>query len=359
MTIPSQALQRPCLLNAILAIAARHKSRIGNYDPHAYETYVRRCLSLYSPPLSEQEGDELLALTGILRLFEGLEVSLATFDPGSPLSAYEDMAWSRSSHYSTSEVSQLLIRCGLRQDIHTAFFRQEAVTSLLDSVVLDRTLGPANDFMWADRMLVHLGEILRFCFGAADSSPLKWTQLMEYSQQWWESRPESFAPLYYKDPEPETLFPDVWLTSDCHGKYISQKYSRYSSHACPVAAIQHYHLGMIMLKVYNPRVPRLGPSRKEWLLALEKETKYHVCQVCGIALSNPRVVPALLTACHAIATCKYFRPLFWTELIVDRRRKFQREMGAGSASSDSHKGASRARVADKYFADTAQGCLGI
>lgn len=218
MTIPSQALQRPCLLNAILGLAARHLSRTSDYDPHAYEFYVRRCLSLYAPPLNAHEGDELLAITGILRLFEGLEVSLATFDPSSPLSAYEDMGWSRSSHYSTSEVSQLLIRSGLRQDIHTSFFRQEAVTSLLDSIVLDRTLGPANDFMWADRMLVHLGDILRFCFGAVDSSPLRWTQLMEYSQQWWERRPGSFAPLYYKDPDPAKLFPEIWLTSDCHGK---------------------------------------------------------------------------------------------------------------------------------------------
>lgn len=217
MTIPTQSIQSPCLLNAILGISARHLSRISDYDPKAYEGYVRRCLASYEPPLSEQEGDELLALTGILRLFEGLEVSLTSFDPHSPLSSFEDMAWSRSAHFSNSAFSQLLIRSGLRQDIHTSFFRQEAVTSLLDSVILDKTLGPADDFMWADRMLVHLGDILRFCFGAADSSPLSWNQLMDYSTQWWESRPHSFAPLYYKDAESGKLFPQIWMSSDCQG----------------------------------------------------------------------------------------------------------------------------------------------
>jgi hypothetical protein len=217
MDIPSIAMRNPCLLNGVLAIAARQLSIVSDYDPDAYETYIRRCLSLYTAPVIQQESDELLALTGILRLFEGMDVNLLTFDPASPLATVEDCAWLRATHWSTGDVSQTLIRSGLRQDIHTSFNRQEAIMSLLDSLLVDKSISPATDYIWQDRMLVHLGEILRFCFGESDRSILTWNQLFDYSCQWWEHRPTSFSPVYYKDAEGESIFPEIWLANECHG----------------------------------------------------------------------------------------------------------------------------------------------
>jgi hypothetical protein len=215
--IPTICMRNPCILNAVLGLAARQLSVTDGYDSQAYETYVRRCLALYIPPVGEHEADDLLALTNLLRLFDGLDVQLSDFDPASPLATVEDVAWTRSAHWSTSELSQTLIRSGLRQDIHTSFNRQEAVMSLLDALIVDKTMTPANDWVWQDRMLVHLGEILRFCFGASDRSVPTWNQLTDYSSQWWNNRPASFTPVYYQDPDGDNVFPEIWLANECHG----------------------------------------------------------------------------------------------------------------------------------------------
>jgi hypothetical protein len=110
-----------------------------------------------------------------------------------------------------------------------------------------------------------------------------------------------------------------------------------------VAAVQHYHLGMIMLKVYNPSKPQLGPALRKSREVLEKEMKYHICQISGIALSNPRVSPALLTACKAISTCMFACNIYiyiylfrYKDIALTfnntRWRQFQRKKGAGTTT---------------------------
>ena len=65
------------LLNAVLAVSARHLSVIGTYDPMASDLYHQRCLEYLIPALSESGvnmNEDILVATVILRLraeFEG------------------------------------------------------------------------------------------------------------------------------------------------------------------------------------------------------------------------------------------------------------------------------------------------
>jgi hypothetical protein len=102
--------------------------------------------------------------------------------------------------------------------------------------------------------------------------------------------------------------------------------------ALPVTAVQHFDLSKILLKVYDPRIPRLGPSH--WAATrrievrstlqyvsrsplrlyipfrnpqanptIQAEVNTVVKRICGVATFNRRAPPAMNTACMAIAMC--------------------------------------------------------
>ena len=62
-------------------------------------------------------------------------------------------------------------------------------------------------------------------------------------------------------------------------------------------------LASILLTVYNPRLPRLGPGSRVAARNMEDEVKSIVRRLCGVALSNRSAPPAMNTACIAIAMC--------------------------------------------------------
>jgi len=109
--------------------------------------------------------------------------------------------------------------------------------------------------------------------------------------------PPSSSQSARTNPQPiPSFFPELWYLSDCH-----------------VTGVQHLDLSKILLTVYDPRIPRLGPaSRKEWK-RIEGEVRGLVRRLCGVALSNRRAPPALNTACMAIALCKW-RSFFFCNL---------------------------------------------
>jgi len=86
--VPRRALASPILLNAILAVSARHLSRIRGYDPYAADQYHQECLAHLIPVLNDTAAvldENLLAATVILRTFEELESktdSHLLFTPG-------------------------------------------------------------------------------------------------------------------------------------------------------------------------------------------------------------------------------------------------------------------------------------
>jgi hypothetical protein len=67
--------------------------------------------------------------------------------------------------------------------------------------------------------------------------------------------------------------------------------------------VQHLDLAKILLTVYDPRIPRLGPSQRAAQRRVESTVTATVRRLCGIALSNRRVPPAMNNACIGIAMC--------------------------------------------------------
>ena len=157
----------------------------------------------------------------------------------------------------------------------------------LDLSNVDRSFSATDDSTWANRILLHCAEVLNFCFdGDGDHTFARWAALKEWCEEWRASIPASFSPIYYEDASPETgsVLPQVWHIGDAH-----------------VTGIQHYILCMILLTVYNPSLPRLGPVRRAALQSIDEEIKGHVLMLAGMAVSNCHTPPNMITACMGIS----------------------------------------------------------
>lgn len=113
-------------------------------------------------------------------------------------------------------------------------------------------------------------------------------ELVAFDTLWTEIGPASFTPVYARDADRSRgeVFPELWYLNDCH-----------------VIGIQHLELARILLAVYNPKIPRLGPGQRIAMRSVDLELKSIVKRLCGIALSNQQTPPGLITACVAIGMC--------------------------------------------------------
>lgn len=125
----------------------------------------------------------------------------------------------RSPRSVSGSLSEAAFWVGLRQEIYSAVINHKPVQLTLEHEVIDRSLEPTDDFSWANRAVLHCADVLNFCFGAPGVSLVRWHDLKTHNKGWQESRPATFTPTYYREPDRAKLevFPDVWYVDTCHG----------------------------------------------------------------------------------------------------------------------------------------------
>ena len=115
-------------------------------------------------------------------------------------------------------LSEAAFWVGLRQEIYSALMKHQSTQLNLDHCGIDHSLGPIDDYGWANRAVIHCAYVLNCCFGEAGVSVLHWEELKKYGERWEEAKPASFTPVYYKAPNREIreAFPEIWYN---HGSY--------------------------------------------------------------------------------------------------------------------------------------------
>jgi hypothetical protein len=71
--VVQRAKKNSTLMNAILALSARHLSRVSDFDPYVADSYYQRCFETLIPALNDNvsiHDESLLVATIILRLME-------------------------------------------------------------------------------------------------------------------------------------------------------------------------------------------------------------------------------------------------------------------------------------------------
>ena len=118
-------------------------------------------------------------------------------------------------------LSEAAFWVGLRQEIYSAMMKNKAITLNLENCLVDRSIEPTSDFGWANRAVVHCADVLNCCFGSRGVTLGHWESLKSYSEQWRETAPSSFAPIYYRDPNREAgeVFPEIWYSMACHSEW--------------------------------------------------------------------------------------------------------------------------------------------
>lgn len=151
-----------------------------------------------------------------------------------PLNGVDDETYLRGTQVFLEAQSEMAVKghgiqtaalwVGFRQEFHTAFIKQRAfrfdLTCYNNSPY--RTLETADDFTWANRVILHCAETLVYCYGDESHDPDRYDQLWEYNQNWYACKPQTFNPIYFKEPNPskKEIFPQIWYLGDCQGMII-------------------------------------------------------------------------------------------------------------------------------------------
>lgn len=219
--------------------------------------------------------------------------------PGSTAGVSENtLAYLRSFQHAS-------FRVALRQETTIAFLKQRPVRLPLATWSILAGFEEAEDFIWSDRHLYHCAKVLQFCFGgegvalAGKAQAERWHELRQFEVQWDQSKPWSFAPIHYQEPDRTKgeCLPHIWYMADFH-----------------VTGLMTLDLARILLSVYNPSIPRIGPGVTASQRRIAEEVHDIVIRLCGTAMSlggtaapTPSAQPALMQGYMAIAVCgEYF-----------------------------------------------------
>lgn len=302
LVVPHRAASCPPLLNAIFAASARHLSRVAGAAAWIADNYHSECLKSLIPLLNDSaalKDENLLAAMIILRQHEEFECKKheshsSTFSPlirVAPHSGTGAQSHLLGTHIfmgaqERSAVSGGLRRAafwvGLRMELFFAFLNSRSIHPSLELCNVDRSLEPADDCKWANRMVAHCAEALRYCFGDGEHSVGRHMDLVQYCSDWMAYKPPSFTPIYYKEPADNEMFPEIWMNGQVAG-----------------TGMLHYRLTKILLTAHSPKIPRLGPGQRAALREADEEIKNDVRTICGIAQSN-ECPPYFVKACMAI-----------------------------------------------------------
>ncbi|KAH8898908.1 hypothetical protein GQ53DRAFT_635294, partial [Thozetella sp. PMI_491] len=270
--VARRAATCPLLLNALLAASAKRLSRIDDFDALAADKYHNTCirllLSALSNPLSVADENVLTAIV-ILRYIEELDAASSRQRPESHLMGIRVFIAAQERTCDFSGLRMAAYGLALRQEIYTAFVHARSIhPSFTLKSIVDMAQNTENGCGYANRIIMHCAECLKFCYGSEEKNVAAWKELRAYQDRWWREKPWIFQP--------------IWSDQSESGFFINEVYLN----APVVMGVQHYHLARMLLIAHDPSAPRLGPGLVHAFRAINEDIKKIVRLVCGIAESS-------------------------------------------------------------------------
>ncbi|OQD87457.1 hypothetical protein PENSOL_c077G02280 [Penicillium solitum] len=278
--------------------------------------YHNECIAYFvslSDHSREAQDENLLAAAVILRFYEEVDVPSIGQDTESALRGIkiflDAQADSAVADYGLRHAAYWI---SLRQEIITAFSKQRTFRLPLGPCEPYRSFEPADDYIWADRLVIHCADVLKYCYGSEEQQLpgdhqfhtssteiihpdpanerriARYDELVAFGTFWSELGPPSFKPIYAREADRSRgeVFPELWYLNNCH-----------------IAGLQFLDLARILLTVYNPRLPRLGTGQRTAMRSVDRKVRAIVLRICGIAYSNQHSPPGLVIASTAIGMC--------------------------------------------------------
>jgi hypothetical protein len=246
--VPQMAAHSPALFEAISAVAALNLEIVGDYQAVGVrqltaDAYRHRSIA-ESQDAAVEDDQEFLA-SRLFGMFDDFARGRNSHrNHGLSVPVIDSQQAIQLGHFTLAdELRQDMIWASLRVRLYFAVINQEH-----DSVYL--TVNPAessyddstHDYHWARRMILHLHNVVSYCFGAEENS-IDFEKLVAYTEEWVELRPLSYEPIFAKNQQKEAIFPDIYLLNDS-----------------VALGWQFYHLSRILLVAHDPNRPMLGPG---------------------------------------------------------------------------------------------------
>ncbi|KAL3467887.1 hypothetical protein BJX64DRAFT_247647 [Aspergillus heterothallicus] len=333
--VPKKSRECPALLDAILAVAARHFSTLpasrksqllihyGLYVScdqalditeetviYYHNRSITQLRDLASGPDAIMD-ESLLAAVVALRFFEELDtpfINTPTETGVQGVNVFLRAQAPMALHATGLRAAAFWV--GFRQEFNMAFSQQRPIRLPRDLAESYLLWTPAADHIWTNRLIVIGTHVLEYCYRANKpeegdhSRRYDYDELVHLREEWTSQRPGSFEPVYAEQPRLplnprqlqnseqqqnhpwDAIFPKIWFLDPAH-----------------IVAGQTLGLLDILLKAYSPYTPRVGPSRRAEMEAADAQIRRIVLDVCGMGLSNRQSPTAGLTACIAIIIC--------------------------------------------------------
>ncbi|KAL3477337.1 hypothetical protein BJX99DRAFT_269922 [Aspergillus californicus] len=354
MVVPQRARNCPPLMNAILAAAARHLTRVPKnrtpsgavqYDGrilqdltdetalHYHNKCIHDLLKLGGTP-EQTRNEDLLAAAIILRFYEEVDYPLqdekidnelflrvinmfvdAQIPNGpspttlpnelytSPASvSINNMNSVESKRWYMADLRQAAFWVAFRQEVYSAFLKQRPFNMSLSRCDVFRSFSPAEDALWTARLVIFCADVLEFCYGSTSSqnrSPQDPTTSSTPPKERWTHL--KTLSTKWVDLLPSSFEPIYFRKPNrTKGEVFPEICYLTNLH---VAGVQHVELARILLAVYDPNIPKLGFGHRARMRALSQELRASVLRLCGIAIHNRKNPPSLTTALLGIVVC--------------------------------------------------------
>ncbi|KAL0932699.1 MFS monosaccharide transporter [Colletotrichum truncatum] len=356
MVVPQRAVYSPLLMYAICTAAARFLTQLWSKKApgqviefsgvplpdlnkesaiHYHNKCIYYLMDTSTDPAHPCTDDALTAIT-ILRYHEQVDTHLTGSDDETYIRAVQAVFHAQQQdtiglvsivhHPQRGSDIYAQNMPSLRHSATLIALRQEIWSVLLyrrpfrlplygaeDCSQFNADITAADDFDWANRILVWCAYVLKFCFGTVSdnvgesedpkSLAEQWEALKMFERRWDTHLPPHYRPLAYqeRDPEKGEYFPKIWLANDCQ-----------------VLAQQHILLTRVILAVHGEKNQRLGIGAQAANQALEEFLRESTRKICGLALSNSKSQTGMVTAAVGISLCgEYFQEKGEQQAIID------------------------------------------
>ncbi|KAJ4009521.1 hypothetical protein NW752_009111 [Fusarium irregulare] len=301
LVVPERARRYPPLLNAILAMSARHLSRLQKYKtPHGIVyrgqplpnltpgtavEYMLKCIQVLKDFHTTQDGEirELIVTTAvILRHFEELDDQ--NNESGTEVDEGVNFLAILNAVLRSLTADDLSHRRELLNASYWIALRQEVYYALLKGFAPQIVEPPAEwvDISPANKLVSHTNQVAKWLF--SDKSEIGWQKLKEQEQYLEEYVTGRFAPILYRAPDKVSgeVFPTMWFAS-------------------PIAltGMQHMMIAKMILLAESPLLSQAEDVRAAYRKA-EGDVRNLVLEVCGTAVQHPDTQPGLVNATLAI-----------------------------------------------------------
>ncbi|KAF4443590.1 hypothetical protein FACUT_1227 [Fusarium acutatum] len=254
--LSTRLLQYPRLLESVLAITSRHlgKGRTStaclDSAPEPSPDHIQNLLSISSNISCSVE--EIHSVVGLLSRFaQSMEVRTAQRPISSRSLSQGNIMDESAERFEQEDLPEAAWWANLRLEAYLAIVNQAPFPSYLDSMCAEKKGDPVGDKDWSNLMLLHLTDIIRYCF-SDNKDTERYVALLKDITMWSETKPDSFDPIYTCNHPEKQVLPDIWLYSE------------------PVAAgLQYYHLSRMLLMSHDPRLPKIGLARNRTIKQIE------------------------------------------------------------------------------------------